>query len=134
MSESGLTTFRKQLERHLEEQLGIPFVSGALDGPLEQDLGCTFPGSKTEVPGHVQDEDLVVRIRVFLAHPGQGVELPPDPAPLEELAEKLQLALKEKQTGLGPWYQRWISTEFDIEEGFGFESYVIARQQNLALG
>lgn len=128
-----MTTFREAVESHLATQLAIPFVSGKLEGPQRRDIGCTFPAAKSEVPGHVNDEYVFVKVRVFKAFVQErDPAAPTDPAALEALAESLQTAMSTVQTGQGPWFNRVTDIEWDMDS-YGFEATILGQQSNLGL-
>jgi hypothetical protein len=130
----SLTTFRQNLQTALATDLAIAFVPGRLEGPVEtRDLGCVYAAAKAAVGGHVDDEQIELRVRVFKQYERYGAdpEVPWDPAPLEALEELLQTSVKTHATSLGPWFARWTATTFDIPRQ-GFEATVIGIQHSLA--
>lgn len=130
----SMTSFREAVAAMLSAELGIDFVPGRIEGPVEgKDLGCTFPLRVSEEQGFIQQQNLFVGVRVFkAARTRQSPSKAFDPAPLEELAEQIQLALAKHQTGYGAWFQRVTEIEFDSELRM-VEAAVLGVQQNPAL-
>lgn len=128
----SLTTFRKAVQDELAADLGITFVPGLLEGPIEnRDLGCVYAAGKSEVSDHVDDELIELRVRVFKRYQQQvDPELPLDPSALEALVESVQNALDDKQTTLGPWFLRVTRAEIDLEAQ-GIEVTVVGWQANV---
>lgn len=110
-----LSQFRQNVQDELQTDLGIPFVGGKIEGPVgNSDLGCCWAAGKREVPEHVDDEQLELRVRVFVRYEQPiDPEVPIDTSPLEQLADRIQLSLKDKQTSLGVWFLRVTDVEID---------------------
>ena len=115
---STLTEFRQALADLLSTELGITFIDGMLEGPVEkQDLGCTATVAVAEDDRTSIVAELVeVRVRIFKAFtsrksPTDAV----DPAPFEDLIETVAEIIGSHQTGLGMWFQRVTRAEVDYE-------------------
>lgn len=131
---SSLGAFREAVQAELAEDLGVRFKGGKIDGPVtENDLGCCWSEGKAEVSGRVDEEQLFVRARIFLRFkPREGPEDVTDSRPLEDLAEKVQLAIRDKQTTLGPWYCRVTEVETNIDLQY-VEAQIVGWQDNRGL-
>lgn len=112
-----LSSFRAAVQAQLAAALGIAFVAGRLEGPIQgRDLGCVFPAAVAEVSPNVSEETLELRARVFKRFQQQlDAETPVDPAPLEALAEQIQAAIKAVETTLGPWFARVTRVDIDTQ-------------------
>jgi hypothetical protein len=135
----SLTSFRQALAAHLATELEVQFLDGYMDQPVQrQEVGCTYPMDKRRDGDQANDEIIRVGVRFFQRHQapaGRHSGADPDrvdPARLEQVAELVQEAIADVQTGLGPWFCWWESTEFDWETQ-GIEVIVGARQFNLAV-
>ena len=131
---SSLTTFREAVTSALSTALGVDFVAGMVDGPIEgRNLGCAWMLGVAEREENVQEEWLDLKVRVFSAWSQIGApERPFDPALLEEWAETIQTTLKPSITALGPWEARVTGVEFDMEQQ-GIEVSVLGWQPNPAI-
>lgn len=113
-----ISEFRENVQRVLAEGLGIRFVAGLLEGPNQslEWLGSVYVRRIQEDPGRVAEQQIYLLIRIFRPFNGEGVLSPIEPydtVELEEMAEKLMAVCAANQTGLGPWFQRMQSMEFD---------------------
>jgi hypothetical protein len=126
-----LTGFREAVQAELQVDIGIDFVPGVLVGPVEgRPLGCVWCAGKKEADDNVGDEIIEVHVRAFQAVVlPQDPTVPVDPGPLEELADQIVAALKDKQTAFGPWFTRITELELDMETQ-GLEITLIGRQEN----
>ena len=128
----SLTGFRQAVASQLATALDIPFVDGKLDGPVSrQDLGCTFPGRTEELEGNVDIQQITVYVRVFkrMETNRRNPQVPPDPEPLEAIADLIPASLDDIQTAAGPWYFRVVSVEVDMDTQ-GVEAVVVGWAQN----
>lgn len=128
-----LTSFRQGVANELAADLGITLVvDGRCEGPFTQELICSWSPGKAPYPTDVNLEQVEVRVRVFKAPPPRrhDAQLPFDPAPLEELAETIQTALKDKRTALGPWYFQLLELRID-DERWCVELQLVGLQDNL---
>lgn len=134
---NSLTDFRVNLQDYLQAQLGIEFVGGMIDGPVEdRKIGCAWTASVEEWPDDVLLEQINVSVRIFLPwRQPQGTTNPtPAVRDLEQLAEDLQVILKPVQAAasggtLGPWQFRLTGVEIDLETN-GIEGSIQALQSN----
>lgn len=112
-----LTTFRQTVANELATELGIPFVPGRVEGPIENGLlGCSWPAGKRENADDANVEELEIYVRVLRPFT-ERIEprLPIDPTPLEDLADTFQTALEAVQTSAAPWYFRVTELELDVD-------------------
>ncbi len=133
-----LTALRESIASMLSQELAIDFVPGRIEGPVEgKDLGCSWTIRVLEGSdggsGGIIEQTVLIGVRVFKPFkkrdsPARGI----DPAPLEELAEQIQLAVSKHQTGYGAWFQRVTEVEFDVESRM-VEVAILAVQANPAI-
>lgn len=79
---------------------GLRIEPGFLgDGPLDSNLGCVFPASRNERAGNVDQEEIEVRVRLFLgmtiSRRSRGGTQAVDLAPLTEWVDQVYDALEE---------------------------------------
>jgi hypothetical protein len=114
---AAVTTLREAVTQKLQDDLGIQFVAGKFDGPAAQDIGCVYVShsepNRRDI--NLRDDTLVVRIFRPYIQRDPTVEMPLDPAPLEDLElavlDSLQ-PVQDDQTYL-PGFFEWLSTEFE---------------------
>jgi hypothetical protein len=125
------TVFRQAVAAHLADALGIRFVDGPLEGPIEKrDLACTYPVQEDENPDNTIEEVVTIGVRVFQAYVTQRApESPIDPSKLEAWAWLAKLTLAHPWGDLGVWYARVTRTEYDMEQQ-GFDMTIIGWQEN----
>jgi hypothetical protein len=130
----SLAAFREAVRAELQADLGVPMASGPLGGPQENVAqGCVWTVGKREVGGHVDDEEIELRVRVFQLFTDRVMpENTYDPTALEDTLEAVQTALKDKQTLLGPWFYRVVALEIDYDAQ-AVDATVVGYQANLSL-
>lgn len=136
------TATRQLVQTELASILGIAFVGGRVDGPIEdRDLGCVW--TSTIAPADdITVQNVDIRVRVFkqwklndLATGDEELLL----AALEALAEQVQAALSTiKASGsmlaTGAWFLQTIpDIEIDTESA-GIEASVIVARANPFIG
>ena len=113
---STVTGVRSLIRDELAGELGVEFVDGKLEGPVErQDIGCVWAEGAQEQEDNVLYQWVTIMARVFLNYTmNRRGTRPLDPLPLEDLAERIQLSLRDKQ-----------ATEFGCEQltvtGYGID-------------
>lgn len=129
--ESPLTAFRRELADVLENALGIPFTLRYLHNPqFEREVGCVFPAGSAPHPEFRMTEQLRVGVRVYgLFQPETDPALGIDVERLEQLEQLMKDAIGANQKGLGPWFQVWDGTDYDLE-AMMFEALIVAEQEN----
>ena len=130
-----MSAFRAALQTQLQTSLSISFKSGRIDGPSEsKDLGCTYPVRIAELPSNIIVEQQLVGVRIMkkLRHKRVLPEQALDPSELEDLAEAFQGVIKAHQTGLGPWFIRCASIEFDLP-AWAIEATIVATASNAGM-
>ena len=134
---SSLRQLREALQTELQNDLNIPFVAGKIDGPIEnRDLGCAWGAGVEEVAGQVNDQTMLVNVRVFKRWNQQiDPEVPNhDPGPLEDLGEAIQAAIEDKQATLAPsavWFCRVTGFDIDIDTN-SVEARVLGYRANVS--
>jgi len=115
-----LTDFRLAVTEAVQQVTGIEVLPGRFDGPVaETDLGCAYPVRQEERSSNVTEQELSVRVRLFVV-PNPEPGHPPDPARLEELVQIVQEALDDDQDLGGVWFFRLTEAEYDLRQ-FGVE-------------
>ena len=113
-----LGEFRQNVQDQFARGLEVIFVPGLLEGPNQSGdwLGSCYLSRVSEDPARVDEVQIFVTIRVFAPYSQEGSRspnVPFDPAPLEEVSEKIFAVIAANQTGLGAWFQRITSIEID---------------------
>jgi len=131
---SAMATLRQGIRAELATDLGIQMVDGMLNAPAgiaRRDLGCVWVPGFGEKDDDVDTQMIDVRIRIYQQKIEQrNPEDPVDPTKLEDFAEAVELALRDKQAGqFGVWFFRVRATEIDLESQ-GVEMSVIAMRAN----
>jgi hypothetical protein len=114
------TLFRENIQAALAVALGIEFVGGRIDGPVEdRDIGCVWWDSKTPA-GNVSEEVNTYGVRVFSrwARPNQGMTTAENVVPLENTAEALEVALKAVLAIEGHWFFTVTEVRADYDGQF----------------
>ena len=116
----SLADLRTGLRAELATDLGIEMLDGMIDAPAgipRRDLGCVWIAGYGEMDDRVQTQVIDVRVRIYKQKvERRSVEQAVDPQPLEDLAERAELALRDKQAAqYGVWYFRIRRTEIDLE-------------------
>jgi hypothetical protein len=136
VAEALLTQFRRFVAATLEPALGVRLEPGKIDGPIERvAAGCIWSEGVQEVPEQVDDQLLVVMVRVFNPNRRRraGRKPPPDQlTALEELAELVQTTMRDVQTQGGPWFNRVTACEIDPDLNM-VEVTIVARSANLGV-
>lgn len=103
---SSLTSFRQAVQDHLQTDLGVPMVAGTREGRSDdRDIGYVWVEDVAEVSGNVNDETVIVGVRVFKQwKQQQGTHR--DVTAMEDMIEAIQTSLKPVRTTLGPWFFR----------------------------
>lgn len=127
-----LTDIRELIRDTLAADLGLRFVDGRLDGPQERgSLGCVWTDRVEEDEDDVNYAVVTVGVRVFLRYErSREPSKPIDPAPLEQLVEKIQLSLRAKHSATAANFLRVVSAQIDLERR-GVEVSVRAWTENL---
>lgn len=112
---AALTLFRQAVQTQLQTALGIEFVPGRVDGPVQrQDLGCVWPVGVVEREENVGEQILTVQARVFKKYVenARDSSKPYDPVELEQLQDDATEALDDIQTtAAGVWFFRVTERE-----------------------
>src|SRR5581483_6834597 len=98
-----IAEIRQAIQVELQAELGFEFVAGIVpSNPRQERYGCVWVGMIEETAEHVLEEDVEVFVRVFVGWQ-QAVDpaLPIDPLPVEQLADDVRAALKDKQASSG---------------------------------
>jgi hypothetical protein len=114
------TLFRENIQAALAVALGIEFVGGRIDGPVEdRDIGCVWWDSKTPA-GNVSEEVNTYGVRVFKlwARPNQGMTTAENVVPLENTAEALEVALNTVLAIEGHWFFTVTEVRADYDGQF----------------
>jgi hypothetical protein len=127
------TSFRLALALDLAAALGVDVVPGVIDGPVEQDVACVFPGSEAELETDANYLDFRVVVRVFRSFvPPTEPTYPADPSALEDLAwtirTSLSPAVATHTAGVTVFY-RVVSVDF-LNDEQGIEAVVAAQIPN----
>lgn len=131
---SFLSDHRTLLAAALEKDLGIPIVPGLLEGHQSYDRGSLHVGRVQEVPGRVNEQQILSALRVFKQfEPLIQSETPYDPSPLEELVDAIQASIHANETNFGPWFLRVISFTLDLPSQ-GVEAEILAYSSNFGVG
>ena len=111
----ALETFLAGVRTELAADLGITVVDGYVEGPLERELACVYPGQTEENPDDVGIEEIEVLIRYFRPYQQQFTpEEPAATADLIEMRDAIVEALKDKQTvQWDVWYFRIAGFTFN---------------------
>lgn len=114
----SLETFLEGVRAELATDLAITVKDGYIEGPLDVEMGCVYPGDTTELEENVDVEELEIFARVFKPVAQQFVpEEPPDNSELLAARDAIIAALKDKQTATwGVWYLRIRGFEIDAQE------------------
>jgi hypothetical protein len=134
----SLKSFRFAVRDELATRLGLPFLDGYVEGPIQtRDLGCIWSVGKRENDENVQEEIVELRARVFRRWVQVRDEQQPiDTGPLEDMAESIQTALKDDQVRVtwqqehGIWMFRVTQVEIVLERQ-AVEATIVALQANL---
>src|SRR3954451_22817238 len=100
------TLFRESIQETLAVALGIEFVGGRVDGPIEdRDIGCVWWENKTPA-GNVSEEINTYGVRVFKlwSQPNAGMTTEHNVVPLEDNAEALEVALQAVLATTEHWF------------------------------
>jgi hypothetical protein len=121
VADSWLTLLRVALAAELTADTGIRIEPGFIIGPVRDRVGCVFPGSRREREEDVQQAVAEVGIKLFRPFAQQREPTRPlDPTPLEEDAQTVIDALRDKQfEELGVpdvWFLRVTTEEFDLTD------------------
>jgi hypothetical protein len=133
------TAFRKNVQDMFQTNLGVTMVPGQLEGPNEWSattwLGSVAIAKVTENPRNVAEVHIYLLCRFFAPYkPPISPNEPYDPAPLEQMAEKIQLLVRSNQTGLGAWFQRVTGLEFDlVDQGIQATFQATAENDGISL-
>lgn len=130
----GLETFLEGVRAELEADLGVTVVDGYVEGPLEQELACVYPGQTDEDPDRVWLEELEIFIRYFKPVTQQFTpESPSDTSDLIASRDAIIAALKDKQTvQWGIWFFRIAGFTFNSRSRL-VEARLVARAPNTFL-
>lgn len=129
------TDFREYVRSQLEPALGITLSPGKVDGGVERRwAGCIWSPGWGEVEGQVNDQEILVTVRLFAPVRTQAAAnvAPQDPAPLEEKAELLQTTWREHVHGGGVWFSRVVLVEIDLDLNM-VEAQLIATTLNVGV-
>jgi hypothetical protein len=129
---AALTDLRRAVALQLAATLEIEFVDGKLDGRQTRELGCTFPGGRSEVDADtVLYEVRTVFVRIYQRYEEvRNPQKPADPSRLEQLADRLLDAVGDIQSGTGgAWFFRVPTVEIDMDDQ-GLEATVTAWGEN----
>ncbi len=127
----SLTELRTGLRDELAADLGIPAQDGYFEGRSERSdmLGVWIERTSDAENVLQEDVQLVVRYRKQYVV-ARNQQVPSDPTPLEQAAEALQVALRDKQANtFGVWMFRVSEIEFSYED-WGFDALVSAIRAN----
>lgn len=126
----SLTSFRQAVQDELQKDLGITFVAGMLTAAAnDRTIGCVWAAGIRE-GSDINTEEIVLHARVFTQFEATQGYKQGDIDQLEQLAEQLQTALRDKQATLGPWFFRVTEVELLIEE-HGVQATIVAVDDNL---
>ncbi len=127
----SLTALRTGLRDELAADLGIPAADGFYTGRSERNdlVGVWIDEAREGAVVSDQEIELTVRVRKLYVSSRSG-EAPADPTLLEEAAEAVDLALRDKQAAsFGVWFFRVTGVAFDYEE-WGFDVRLLAFRDN----
>lgn len=129
-----ITSYRAAVQQAFADGLDIKFVGGRLEGPNQfgEWLGSVYLQRVQEDAARVAEQQIFLVVRVFAPFSSQGSLSPSepyDPAPLEQMAEKILAVAAANQTGLGAWFQRVTSIEIDPVTQ-GIQAMVFAYSSN----
>lgn len=113
----SLTTVREAMRDQLAADLGIPFVDGRIEGPVERrNLGCCWTDGVVEDESDVNHQVVTIVARAFLRYDrSREPESPIDPAPLEHLAERIQLSVRSQHSIAGVDFARAVRVGINME-------------------
>lgn len=130
-----LTKFRKHVASVLEPALGVKIKHGKIDGPIERDAAaCIYSQGTQQVEGQVDDQLLVLTVRVFNPHRRRRAARKPVDVgdALEEMGELIQVTWRSHILEGGVWFSWVTQVEFDHDLQM-VEAQIVAQAQNLAI-
>jgi hypothetical protein len=128
--------FRSNVGAMLKDELGGMLIQpGLISGPNTTHgewIGSLYLQRVQEDPARPAELQVFMIFRAYAPFDSSSVlnaNVPFDPTPLEQMSNQIQQAFARHPTGLGAWFQRVTSIEFDVEEQ-GVQAQIFAYSGN----